>query len=231
MVVVTPSGDVLCSDDLNPRVLDPYLEIPNPPAGRYAVFVGSFENDATEPGFLVFTGHDLNPATLDVAQLVPREIDPAALGEPMAVDVLDTSGTPAEVGAADTPLRQEMVGGGDLEAFNIELDNHLCTGFISAAPTFSFEWSGEAEKLVLFFEADVDSTLVVRTPAGAYACDDDVHGALNLNPALELDPVAGTYHVWVGSFAADTPVNGTLTLAGAPGLEPEPLTAGKSNPH
>jgi hypothetical protein len=225
MVVVTPIGEVLCSDDLSPLVLDPYIEIADPPAGRYAVYMGSFENDATEPGFLVFTGHDVNPATLDIAQIVPRKVDPAALGEPISVDVLDMSGTPVAISPDDTPFQQEMVGGGALGAFNIELDNHLCTGFIDAAPTFSFDWSGEAEKLVIFFEGDTDSTLIVHTPIDPYACDDDVHGANNLNPALDLTAIPGTYHVWVGSFAPDTPVRGALTIAGTPELQPEPLTS------
>jgi hypothetical protein len=211
--------------DLNPLVLDPYIEISEPSPGRYAIFMGSFEEDATEPGFLVFTGHDLNPATLDLAHIVPREVDPAALGEPLSVDVLDTSGMPVELGDSDIPFQQEMVGGGDLQAFNIELDNHLCTGFIGAVPSFSFDWSGEADSLVIFFEGDTDSTLVVQTPLDTYACDDDVHGAKNLNPALDLTPVPGTYRVWVGSFAPGTPVSGMLTIAGTPGLEPEPLTS------
>ena len=81
----------------------------------------------------------------------------------------------------------------------------------------------------MFFEGDNDTTLVVHTPIDTWACDDDAKGADNLNPFLDLTPIPGTYHVWVGSFAPDTPVNGTLTVAGDPALQPEPLTSSMIN--
>ncbi|MFL7893611.1 MAG: META domain-containing protein, partial [Anaerolineales bacterium] len=93
LVLVTPSGDVLCSDDFNPLVLDPLIEITNPQVGRYAAFLGSFEGDAVEPGFLVITSHDLNPANMDLSQMFPRHLDPRALGETLSLDMLEIEST------------------------------------------------------------------------------------------------------------------------------------------
>lgn len=231
LVLVTPGGEVLCSDDLNPLVLDPYIEIENPEVGRYAAFLGSFESDAVEPGFLVVTSHDLNPANMDLAQLFPREVDPRALTETLPIDVLefDSAEAAQPAGGALTPAdleyRQELTGGGEIGAFNIEHENELCTGFISAAPTFRFDWSGDLEQLVLYFESNSDTTLQVLAPDGTYHCDDDYHGSENLNPWLSLEPVNGTYNVWVGSFAPDAQASGTFTISGAADATPVPLTS------
>ncbi len=230
LVVVTPEGDILCNDDFNPLVPDPYLEIANPVEGLYAIYVGSFDSNATAPGFLTFTTQDFSPATLDIAQLFPRQIAPGAVSESMSMDVLQIDGEPLvqapqkPLTVEDTPFTQEMVAGGELGAYDIELDNDLCTGFISPVPTFKFDWEGEADKLVLFFEADADTTLVVQNPNGTFQCDDDADGAANLNPYLDLTPIPGSYALWVGSFEPSTLVTGTLTIAGSTEIQPKPLT-------
>ncbi|MEZ4834603.1 MAG: hypothetical protein R2873_21875 [Caldilineaceae bacterium] len=69
LVVVTPEGDIVCNDDLNPLVLDPYLEFENPTPGRYAIYVGSFNGAVNTPGFLTITTQDFSPATLDITQM------------------------------------------------------------------------------------------------------------------------------------------------------------------
>jgi heat shock protein HslJ len=214
MLLVTPSGEVLCGDDFNPLV-----------------FMGSFEKDAVEPGFLVITGHDQNPATMDLAQLFPRHVDPRAISESIPLDVLDLEGDSAAqppdgtLSPADLPYQQELTGGGEIGAFNLEQGNHLCTGFISAAPTFRFNWSGDVDSLVMFFESDMDTTLIVRAPDGSFHCDDDYHGSENLNPWLSLTPMDGTYNVWVGSFAPDVLSTGTLTITNDAHAVPTALTS------
>jgi hypothetical protein len=231
MTIVTPDGDILCNDDMNPLIPDPFIEIDNPAEGRYAVFMGSYENDAVEPGFLVFSSLDFTPATLDLGELLPRTVDPDLLGEPMGLDVLNLDAAPSTeapaepLSAESAPVTQEMVGGGDLEAFNIEFGNPRCTGFIDATPTYAFDWAGDAEALRIFFEGEKDATLIVRTPADVYECNDDADGANNLNPLLDLDPVDGAYSVWIGGYAPSTAITGTLTIAGATDIQPQALTA------
>ncbi len=231
LVLVTPSGEVMCSDDFNPLVLDPFIEIKDPQVGRYAAFLGSFENDAVEPGFMVITGQDLNPATMDLTQVFPRHVDPRALSETLPLDVLEVESDAAiqppdgGLNPAGLPYQQELTGGGEIGAFNLDHENHLCTGFISAAPTFRFDWSGDLENLVMYFESDVDTTLQVLAPDGTFHCDDDYHGSKNLNPWLSLNPVEGTYNVWLGSFAPDVQASGTLTVTDDPDATPVPLTS------
>ncbi|MCB0096196.1 MAG: hypothetical protein KDE46_10770 [Caldilineaceae bacterium] len=231
LVVVQPDGSLLCNDDLNPLMLDPYLEIPHPQTGRYAIYVGSYEGNAHVPGFLVFTSLHLNPATLDLTQLLPREVDPAAVGEviPESALLLDhePSAKPAETALEDGygSYSEEMTGGGSLGVFNVELNNQLCTGFIDAIPTFKFDWQGQAERLHIFFEGDNDSTLVVRTPDGSYACNDDYQGSRNMNPRVEIVPKPGEYIVYVGSFSPSEVVSGTLTITEDVNAEPAVLTS------
>jgi heat shock protein HslJ len=231
LVLVTPSGEVLCSDDFNPLVLDPFIEINDPQVGRYAAFLGSFERDAVEPGFLVITSHDLNPANMDLSQMFPRHVDPRALSETLSLDVLETESAEAVEPAggnmtpANLPYLQELTAGGEIGMFNIELENQLCTGFVSAAPTFRFDWSGEMEQMTLFFESNVDTTLNVLAPDGTFHCDDDHHGSENLNPWVSLTPSEGTYNVWVASFSPDVQASGMLTITNDASATPTPLTA------
>jgi hypothetical protein len=208
--------------------LDPSLVIDAPATGRYAIYLGSFAGKTATPGFLAVTGLNLSPATLDIAQLFPREIHPGAVGEPKSIDVLqieETSATTPTVPLTETtmPITATLVAGGDLGAYEIELGNDLCTGFITAAPSYGFDWQGEAGQLVIFFEGEADTTLVVRDPTGAFECDDDAAGAKNLNPYLDLTPVEGHYNVWVGSFSPTALVTGTLTLSTNMELQPAVL--------
>ncbi|MCB0146205.1 MAG: hypothetical protein KDE01_00930, partial [Caldilineaceae bacterium] len=118
-----------------------------------------------------------------------------------------------------------LTAGGALGAFDVDLGNEACTGFVTPAPTFTFDWEGEAEKLVLFFEAAGDTTLIVRNPNGTYQCNDDLDGAANLNPYLDLTPIPGSYQVWLGAYAPDVTVDGTLTITGDTTVRPAPLTS------
>jgi heat shock protein HslJ len=231
MMLVTPSGEVLCGDDLNPLVLDPYLEVKNPEAGQYTVFMGSYEGDAVYPGFLVVTSHEVNPATMDLTQLFPREIDPRGVPQVLSLDLLKLDsadnvkpqgGTLAE---ANLPYKDDFTAGGEIGAFNLDQPNQLCTGFVSAVPTFSFEWTGGSNPLMMFFESVSDTTLVVRAPDGTFICDDDFQGSQNINPGLVFTPANGQYHVWVGSFSPDAQASGALTITDDTSAAPVQLTS------
>ena len=231
LVLVTPSGKVLCNDDLNPLVLDPYIEVENPEAGQYTAFLGSYEGDAVYPGFLVVTTQDINPATMDLARLFPRKVDPRGIPQRLSLDVLQPDSKNAfepKRGALsndDLPFTREFTAGGEVGAFNLEQENSLCTGFISAIPTFRFKWTGSAEQLVMFFESNVDTTLVVRAPDGKFYCDDDINGSENINPLVTLTGQKGKYYVWVGSFSPDVQATGNLTITNDANATPAVLTS------
>jgi hypothetical protein len=183
------------------------------------------------PGFLVVTSYDVNPATMDLAQLFPREIDPRGVPETLSLDLLELDSPNSvkpkggKLSDTDLPYKAEFTAGGAIAAFNLDQPNALCTGFISAAPTFSFEWTGGSNPLMMFFESDVDTTLVVRAPDGSFNCDDDFKGSENINPGLIVTPSKGQFHVWVGSFAPDVQASGMLTITSDTAAGPTPLTS------
>jgi heat shock protein HslJ len=230
LMLVTPDGQVMCSDDLNPLVLDPYLEIPNPEPGQYAAFMGAYEGEAVYPGFLVVTTHDINPATMDLARLFPREVDPRGVPEVLPLDRLELDSPDVfkpeggKLAEENLPFTGGFSAGGDLGAFNLDQPNPLCTGFIDPAPTFSFEWVGGATPLVMYYESETDTTLQVLTPDGSFLCDDDIQGSANINPGLTFTPQNGVYHVWVGSFSPEVMASGALTITDDPAAEPAVLT-------
>jgi len=230
LALVTPSGKVLCNDDLNPLVTDPYVEVENPEAGKYALFLGSYEGDAIYPGFVVVTTQDINPATMDIAQLFPRIIDPRGVPQVLSLDLLEAAGQGTvqpdggTLSETSLPYSANLLAGGELGAFNLDQPNELCTGFISAMPTFSFESTSAESQGVIFFESNLDTTLVVRAPDGSFICDDDSHGSENMNPSVTLTLVNGNYQVWVGSYSPDVQADGKLTITNDTEATPVPLT-------
>ncbi len=77
----------------------------------------------------------------------------------------------------------------------------------------------------MFFESNVDTTLVVRAPDGSFLCDDDMSGSENINPSLRLTPADGKYRVWVGSFSPDVQAEGKLTITSDATAAPATLTS------
>lgn len=232
MVISTPDGTIMCNDDVNPLVLNPMIEIENPASGSYAIFMGSFDGEAIEPGFVVVTSTDLTPATLDLTALVPPPNPDAIPEESLPLNVLLVNSAPLNDSATSaleagfgTTTQDGLTSDGSLPAYNIELGNSLCTGFVDAVPTYVFTWTGESETLRIFFEGDNDSTLLVLGPDGSVTCNDDFGDAENLNPLVSVSPVEGRYVVYIGSFAPGSPVNGSLTISESADGQPDALTA------
>jgi hypothetical protein len=133
--------------------------------------------------------------------------------------------TGGKLSSSDLPFSETFTAGGQIGAFNLDQPNASCTGFISAVPTFRFEWDDDAAQLVMFFESNVDTTLVVRAPDGSFQCNDDFKGSENINPWLSLTPTTGTYYIWVGSFSPDVQAEGTLTITNDANAAPTVLTS------
>lgn len=70
LLVVAPSGQILCNDDSTDGTnANPVVTIPNPAEGRYAVFVGRLTPDYVADGKLVVTSAaDAKPAVLSPEQ-------------------------------------------------------------------------------------------------------------------------------------------------------------------
>jgi hypothetical protein len=85
--------------------------------------------------------------------------------------------------------------GGQANASNV---NSQCRGWISSTPDHILVLRGNFAFLRIFAESEGDTTLVIQTPNGQVRCNDDTYGR---NPAVEGEFPAGTYRVWLGSYA------------------------------
>jgi len=229
MVVVAPDGTVFCSDDGNPLELDPVVDLPSPATGSYSIYIGSFEGDGVVPGFLVFTSGDYSPATLDLSIFAPA-LNPEAAPDTIPLDVLQFNAAPTAgldaLEAGFGSVTKDIVVDGSLAAFDIDLGNPECTGFIDGVPTYGFAYTGEGDTtLRLFFEGDHDATLLLRAPDGTFICSDDAAGAENLNPMIDFAAGAGQYLLFVGTFEPGASLSGTLTITEDLTVEPAALTA------
>lgn len=228
LVVETPDGEFLCNDDAYPVLLDASVEISKPVQGLYNVWVGSAVAQDLVPGFLVFTTHEnVTAATMALADLVQRPPLPAVLprlrqanAAARLADALENAEAEAlEAGGDDVTV--DVTADGDLPVPEMLTSDQLCSGVISLAPSYAFDWSGETETLSLYVEAEGDTTLLVRAPDGSLLCADDADGADNLNPLVTISaPADGRYLVWVGRIDPSEPVSGTLTITEAADAQP-----------
>ena len=135
------------------------------------------------------------------------------------------SSSPASYGVADLqgnftpdPHVSSIEAGGDIAAASV---GESCVGYISNAPDYELNYS-EATGLDLnfFVIGDVDTTLVVNDPNGAWYCNDDFDGNSGFNPGLVFtSPVTGNYDIWVGTYTqgeTGTEVELQITELGSP---------------
>ncbi len=126
-----------------------------------------------------------------------------------------------EAGGDDVTV--DVTADGILPMPELLTNDALCSGLVSLAPSYAFDWSGETETLSLFVEADGDTTLLVRAPDGSLLCSDDA-SADTLNPLVAIaQPAEGRYLVWVGRITPDEPVSGILTITETAGAQPAAL--------
>ncbi len=230
LVVQTPDGDYLCSDDTNPQLLDPTIKIQNPAKGEYSIWVGSFHPNQLLPGVLVLTTRpEINAGSFSLDNLITRPEAPDVLstaeGRKAAGQLLETikerQGDIEKLAAGGKPVTVEVTSEGDIPAFEYDIEGQQCNGFISAIPDYVFSWSGSADELAIFFEGDADSTLVVAKPDGSIFCNDDAVASENINPLLLIaNPTEGLYAVFVGRLTPDAPLSGNLTITDVASVEP-----------
>ena len=74
-----------------------------------------------------------------------------------------------------------------------------CRGYITTQPDHFFVAQTGFNFLRIMVNAPGDTTLIVQAPNGQVLCDDD--SGSGLNPMVQGSFGAGTYYVWVGSYA------------------------------
>ncbi|MGP1274596.1 MAG: hypothetical protein ACQRW7_04165 [Caulobacterales bacterium] len=128
---------------------------------------------------------------------------PAALAQSEAQASAPRHGTETlQAGFADDPRTFRVQAGGALPASRIGGED--CRGHVTQAPTFSltYEDAGDVFDLMVSAASEADTTLMVRTPSGAFLCDDD-GGASGFNPGVTAEsPQSGQYDIWVGTYSS-----------------------------
>ncbi|AKF10274.1 hypothetical protein [Sandaracinus amylolyticus] len=124
-------------------------------------------------------------------------------------------------GFAPDPMILAGSAGGPTDASTL---SPTCRGHVGIIPSHTLQITGPMPQLNVLVRADQDTTLVVRQPDGTYVCNDDSDG---LNPAVALTNLAaGSYNVFVGTYAAGASASYTLGLTTNPSVTPSTLGAG-----
>jgi hypothetical protein len=237
LVVLTPDGKLLCSDDAGDQLLDPTIRIENPVEGTYRIWLGSYAKGQLIPGVLVLTTKpEVNVGEFSLANLVSRPALVASLAQPtpqiaeqaFKEPVTARMSKAAPLQAGGEPITAEVTSEGKVPVFALPIKTRGCAGLVGAQPDYTFDWAGQSKDLRIFFESELDSTLLVVGPNGLVACSDDRTAGENFNPLVDLpNPAEGSYAVYVGRLNPAQPVKGTLTITEAADAEPVSLPPAK----
>lgn len=98
-------------------------------------------------------------------------------------------------GFSPDPYVVSLDAGGSISASNIG-----CTGYIANAPDLRLNYrAGDSLPLIISVASEADTTLVINTPNGGWACNDD--GGNGSNPSIRFNaPQTGQYDIWVGTY-------------------------------
>jgi len=229
LVVMAPSGAYYCDDDSG-NGLNPRIDFDNPESGAYRVWVGTFSAEAgvvasvlgvSEVGVEAdgSTGDEYDDGYIeDDYEGEMYEGGPASGSIPGAYadPLFGTHSLPAGF-SGDPRLFDVNAGGVDANP----LDGFGCVGNIAASqPDVVIDYAAGSLPLTISAASEVDLSLVVMTPSGAYFCDDD--SGEGLNPRIDVDgPESGAYRVWVGTFSSDAGVVASVLGVSELGREAE----------
>jgi hypothetical protein len=213
LVIRKPDGTYLCDDDGAGSGTNPAVQAMLVP-GTYQIYIGSYMGGQNFPYNLAVTE---NPA-FSVAQIpAPTGAVPGAVPGVVPGVAAPTGGAPtmATVAPGFMPDPQVLSGtaGGTMQASQMSPN---CRGWVTPTPNHILTTAGNFAGLRLVGSAAQDTTLVVRTPAGTFLCDDD--GGGNFNPVIQGPAPAGTYQIWVGSYAAGQAIPYRIAVTERPQL-------------
>jgi serine protease Do len=224
LVIQLPSGEYVCNDNAHRLLLDPVIAMEKPEAGNYRIWVGAADEGQLVPGVLVITARkDVTLGNFVLGNLVKRGVVADTLEEPAATDERKAmaekllKGVIALKAAHDTgriqTFSRDVEAAGEMEAHELPIGDAFCNGYISEQPSLVFDVPENEKDLIIYFEGNGDSTLVLAKPDGTFLCNDDHERDANVNPLIFIeDPQPGQYAVWVGRVSTDAPVNGKLTV-------------------
>jgi len=116
-------------------------------------------------------------------------------------------------GVSSDPDTVDMAIEGSIDASYL---GNGCSGTVTAAPQIQVNFVGPSQSGLLrfYFDGSGDPTLIVRTAAGTWLCNDDSYNGSD--PTVEItDPATlqgnSQYLIWVGSYAGQS-LLGTLYI-------------------
>jgi hypothetical protein len=148
------------------------------------------------------TGQTFN-VIANVRSTFTCRVDPACDVETVIDPDLPPEQDPLTV-ASGQDVKEDVRAGGDVGVGYLP----GCAGFTTEAPTVTFDFTGPASGVVLFYYepdtlADLPEAVVVAAPSGELRCETD--------QALYWDdPAPGLYRVWVAVESAGTEFNGSV---------------------
>lgn len=110
------------------------------------------------------------------------------------------------------PREVPVEAGGDREADPI---GPGCGGWIDySRPDVDLNYEPGQYPLYISAAADVDTTIVINDPSGAWHCNDDLEG---LNPGVVFQrPLRGNYNIWIGTLERGRPQRAVLRISEVP---------------
>lgn len=205
LLVIGPEDYIACNDDAidsNPGVL-----YENAPAGRYAIWVGAFDEANAGPARVIASRETMG-------------LDPTPKLGPDAPPAHGRIELPAE---GDAHVAFLLEGVDAASYFSSD-----CFGLIDARrPDAVISLPVAEATLYIGAQAEeIDTTLMVVTPSGEMVCGDDYAG---MNPGLVFgDAEAGDYKVWVGAYEGGAGAQAALFASRTPQapeeIESEPET-------
>lgn len=120
-------------------------------------------------------------------------------------------------GFVPDPFTVGMTAGGPA---NVAYLGGGCSGHTTSAPSFSVNYtSGAFPTLRFYFIGAGDTTMIINSPSGSYACVDDSFGTVD--PTIDFNsPSSGRYDVWIATFGAGQSIGGTLYVTENTGNHP-----------
>lgn len=196
LIVAGPGKRFECDDDSSG--LNPMVTFEDAVAGRYDVWVSSYEREENIA------------STLYVTELA---YEPGA-NVPGSLAVGGTSSnfgrTSLSAGFMPDPYDVRITSGGGLHVSAMDLGAG-CVGYATRTPDYILDYSAGTGMLRFFVEGDGDTALVINAPDGSWHCDDDSFGTFD--PTVSFDaPRSGQYDIWVASYAEGANVSGRLKI-------------------
>lgn len=131
----------------------------------------------------------------------------------------DTITIVSEAGGSSRQAEEvRVIAGGPIDTTGIE---GIDAGWITDAPTVRLDYQASEHPLYVYAMSDADTTLLVRTPDGAWHSNDDSKGITKTLPLYGVvlvqgnscyecpalgfpEPESGVYTIWVGTFREGT---------------------------